>query len=342
MQSKGESTVTNPPPPPPPDGGYPPPSQGNYPPPPQGGYQPPPQGYPQGGYPPPPQGGYPPPPQGNYPPPPQGGGYPPPPQYGAPGGYPPPPQYGAPQGYPPVGGPGYGGNGGVDIGEGFSWAWNKFSKNAVPLIVATLIYGVVVIVIQGLEQLVSYLVAPSSSYDASDSGFSISYSSTGFAGLVVLILGSLVTIVAVGAISSAYLGGVLDIANGQQVEIGSFLKPRNVGSVVVASLIVGIVGSIGYALCIIPGLVVSIFTIFTTLFIVERGLAPIDGIKASIDVVKSNFGPVLLTWLLVAVITVVGALVCGVGLLVAVPVAVLFLVHTYRKLTNGQVAPLTP
>ncbi|MDT5130239.1 MAG: hypothetical protein QOH54_5883, partial [Mycobacterium sp.] len=32
----------------------------------------------------------------------------------------------------------------MNIGEAFTWAWNKFSKNAVPLIVATLIYGVIV------------------------------------------------------------------------------------------------------------------------------------------------------------------------------------------------------
>ena len=40
--------------------------------------------------------------------------------------------------------PGYGGYGGeqpYSIGEGFTWAWNKFSKNAGALIVATLVYG---------------------------------------------------------------------------------------------------------------------------------------------------------------------------------------------------------
>jgi uncharacterized membrane protein len=38
----------------------------------------------------------------------------------------------------------------------------------------------------------------------------------------------------------------------------------------------------------------------------------------------------------------VGALLCGVGLIVAVPVAALFQVHTYRKLLGGPIAPLTP
>ena len=43
-----------------------------------------------------------------------------------------------------------------------------------------------------------------------------------------------------------------------------------------------------------------------------------------------------------AVILLVGVAVCFVGLIVAAPVAALFLVYTYRELTGGQVAPLTP
>ena len=79
--------------------------------------------------------------------PPQSGGYaPPPPQSG---GYPPPPP---PGGYPPAG-PGYGGYGTqpqYDVGDGFSWAWNKFTKNAGPLIIATLVYALVELVVVGI------------------------------------------------------------------------------------------------------------------------------------------------------------------------------------------------
>jgi uncharacterized membrane protein len=340
--------VTNPPtpPPPPPGGNYPPPPGGYPPPPPGGGYPPPPppQG-PPGGYPPPqgPPGGYPPPPPGGGYPPPQGGypspqgGYPPPPQ----GGYPPPPQ----AGYPPPGGPGFGGTSEFNVGEAFTWAWNKFSKNAVPLIVATLIYGVIVGVLYGIVYGVAMVLAPDpvSYYDSSGSGFSYSYSAGfGAASIAVLAVGGLVLFVVIGAIQSAYLGALLEIANGQPVEIGSFFKPRNVGSVVLGAVIVGVLTSIGYFLCVLPGLVVAIFTIFTTILIVDRNLSPIDAIKASIDIVKANFVQVLLAWLIIGVIATVGAIVCGIGLIVALPVAALFLVYTYRKLGGGQLAPLTP
>jgi uncharacterized membrane protein len=51
---------------------------------------------------------------------------------------------------------------------------------------------------------------------------------------------------------------------------------------------------------------------------------------------------VILALLVIYAIVAVGALVCGIGLIVALPVAGLFLVYTYRKLTGGHVAPLTP
>jgi uncharacterized membrane protein len=90
------------------------------------------------------------------------------------------------------------------------------------------------------------------------------------------------------------------------------------------------------------GIVVAIFTLFATVAIVDRSLSPIDGIKASIDITKSNFVQVLLTWLLVGVIVLIGAIACGVGLLVALPVASLYLVYAYRSLTGGQIAALNP
>ena len=43
----------------------------------------------------------------------------------------------------------------------------------------------------------------------------------------------------------------------------------------------------------------------------------------------------------VDLVVVVGAILCGVGLLVAVPVASLILVYTYRVLNGASVAPAT-
>ena len=50
-------------------------------------------------------------------------------------------------------------------------------------------------------------------------------------------------------------------------------------------------------------------------------------------------GKVLLAWLLSLALLAVGALLCGVGLLLTAPLAYLFVVYTYRTLSGGSVAP---
>jgi uncharacterized membrane protein len=157
----------------------------------------------------------------------------------------------------------------------------------------------------------------------------------------VVILGTMVQIIVKGAIASAGYAGLLDIANGQPVTIGSFFRPRNIVAVVIAGLVVDLVTIVGLLACILPGLAFMVFAWFTTVAIVDRNLSPIDGIRASIDIVKANFGSVLLAVLTFLALLIVGVLFCGVGLLVTAPVAYLFLVYTYRRLSGGSVAPAT-
>ncbi|OBK78863.1 hypothetical protein A5650_09780 [Mycobacterium sp. 1164985.4] len=229
------------------------------------------------------------------------------------------------------------------MGDAFSWAWGKFTSNAAALIVPTLVYGVIVSLLQVLFGVLSAVVEPeSTSYSTDDDGFLFSFNISGPASLAVTIVGWLVLLVVGGIIQSAYYNGILGVANGEPVTIGSFFKPRNVGAVIIASVIVGLLTSIGFALCFIPGFIVAIFTMFTVIALLDRNLSPIDAIKTSFDIAKNNFGQVLVTFLVVVAVTLVGALLCGVGLLVALPLSALIEVYAYRKLSGGQVAELNP
>lgn len=339
----------------PPPGGYPPsgawPPPAGFPTPPGGGFPPPPPG---AGFPPPPPGvgypppgaGYPPPPPGaGYPPPPPGAGYPPPPPPG--GGFPPPPPgWGYPQSpgaYPPPGFPPHPGWGApaYSVGEAFNWAWNKFTKNAGPLIVASLAYFAVGAVIYILGRVLMSAVSPETLTAVSDGNDIIESTTRNFtAGSVVMtMLLSLVQAAVGGVIAAAFYSGLFDIADGRPISYGSFFRPRNVVPVILAALIVGVLTEVGLVLCIIPGLIVMFFTWFTSVAIIDRTLSPIDGIRASIDVVKAHVGQVLLAALVGFAITLVGFLACGIGLLVAGPVYSLFLVYTWRKLSGGTVVP---
>jgi uncharacterized membrane protein len=215
----------------------------------------------------------------------------------------------------------------------------------VPLIVSTLIYGAIVGVLYGIMYGLGFALAPESvsTYNSSDGGFEYSTdASLGIASLLVFIVGGIVLFLVVAAIQSAYIGGVLDIADGRPVTIGSFFKPRSIVNVIIATVLMGILTSIGYVLCVIPGLAVAILTFFAIIALIDRNLSAIDGLKTSYELVKANFVQVLLVWLSLAAIATVGALVCLVGLIVAIPVATLLQVYAWRRLSGGEVAALNP
>jgi len=325
------------PPPPPPGYGPPPgPPPGYGPPPgPPPGYGPPP-GPPPGYGPPPPGYGAPPPPPPGYGPPPPGYG-PPPPGYG-----PPQPGYGPPPGYPPQHGQPF------DISEAFGWAWNKFKHNTVPLIVATLLFGLIGLVVHGLVFVLMGGANATSTDIQGDYGASFA-AGLGPTGTLVL---SIVSFVFGIFVQAAFLSGALDLADGRPVGIGSFFKPRNFGNVILAGALLSVISAALDLLSLAPSFVFAVlslvaififtfFALFTIAFATDRALPPIDALRASFATVRANVGSTLMSFVVQFLLVLVGALLCGVGLLVTFPLALLIQVFTYRRLAGGPIAPLT-
>ncbi len=346
--------------------GYPPPPGYSSP----GGYGTPPPGYGTPGYgsPPTPSPGYGTPGYGSPPTPPPGYGTPgygapgaspgygtpgygsqaaPPPGYGTPGyGSPPtpPPGYGTPgygspaAGYPPQ--PGYGGppNQDFSVGDAFKWAWDKFSKNAVALIVSYLIYRVALGSLNLISRLVTGGLDQASHTSTTHGGETTSGApALAIAAAVIGLILALVSFALEAYAFAALITGCLDIADGRPVTIGSFFRPRNFGPAILAALLVGILATVGLILLIIPGLVFLFFASLTTYFVVDRSLGPVDALKASIATVRSNSGAVMMALLVTIGTTIAGIAACCVGLIVAVPLNTLIWTYTYRKLSGGQV-----
>jgi uncharacterized membrane protein len=224
------------------------------------------------------------------------------------------------------------------VGEAFSWAWNKFTQNAMALVVSALVYGVLF----GIGYALSIVGGGIGGTTSTNTGYGSYTVSTGpsAVGLAVMALGYILTF-AVGIFAqAAFLSGCLDIADGRQVGIGSFFKPRNVGTVILAALLVGVLIGLGSVLCVLPGLVVGFFAMFTVPFAIDRSQGAIEALKSSFSTVSSNFGSSFLAWLVQAAAVFVGSLACGIGVVVGGPVGALVLIYAYRKLSGGQVVPL--
>lgn len=269
---------------------------------------PPPDGTGPGGPPPPPPG------SGGTPPPPPAGGAPPP------GSYPPPP--------PGSFGPGPEGAAQPTVSNAFNWGWKKFTENAGVIIVVVLIYLIALIVIQAIWYL--FLLGPVVN---DDDGVSLGVR------LLVTAIGTVLVWVVTTLIQANFSRGALTIARGEKPEIGQMFSGAQLGQLLVAALIIGVAAGIGSLLCYLPALIVLFYTQFTVFFIVDRNLEAVDAIKASAGLVNRHVGTLIGFFLASLLAYILGAIVCLVGLLVALPVVFLAQTFMYLRLQDREITP---
>ncbi|MBM7277878.1 hypothetical protein JTZ10_08925 [Gordonia rubripertincta] len=262
---------------------------------------------------------------------PQYGQAPPPPPPGA-------PQYGSAGAYP--GAPGAPGTK-VDVGEAFSWAFNKFKNNVGAMILPGLAVFLLAAVVLALA---IFGTAIFGTTETVDYGYGVTTETTtlGAGGIFFMILIYVVLFLGMLYIQASITSGAVRVANGEPVTAASFLTPIRFGAVVGTAILVGIATGIGYVLCIIPGLIAMFFLMFSVVATIDKGLSPIDAMKTSFELTKSKVGDSLIALLVTYAINLVGALVCYVGLIVSAPVAQLFLVHCWRRLNGAPIAPADP
>lgn len=154
-------------------------------------------------------------------------------------------------------------------------------------------------------------------------------------GLGLSFLGGLVSLVVGVFIQAVYIRGGLDLVDGHELDAGRLLRTDDLVPLLVTSLLVGLGITVGLILCVLPGIVFAFLSAFSLHYVVDEGLAPVDAIRASIDLVRADLGNALLLWFVTLVVAIAGVLLCGVGVFVSAPVAFLATVHGYRQLRGG-------
>jgi hypothetical protein len=109
-----------------------------------------------------------------------------------------------------------------------------------------------------------------------------------------------------------------------------------------AVLLSSIVVSIGFMLCFIPGLLVMAL-VPTAAYLVATGEKDgINAIRRAFDALKANLMGAFFCALVLGIIGSVGAILCGVGMLLTLPITFIGMYHMAKQLTdNGAVAAIT-
>jgi len=129
--------------------------------------------------------------------------------------------------------------------------------------------------------------------------------------------------------------GATRVADGLDFSLGQLFEGYNKMQVVYASIFIALATGIATVFCFLPGILIAFLTSYTLFFIVDQELEAAEAIQESVRLVWHNFGHALLYFILAAIVLFIGALLFGIGLLVAGPVALLGFAYTYRRL-QGQ------
>lgn len=283
------------------------------------------------------------PPPGDTPP-------PPPPPPGPPGGYaaPSPPPPGGPGGYgaapPPPPAPPLG-SGGYSPTDAFSYGWAKFKKKPGELLVPVLIVFVVVIV---LEIIVQFILRATllATHDCTTTVFNTTVHTQCGPGFLVNLLGAalggLVVSLFVQALGAGLFKIALDVTDGRPVSASEVWAWVTNGRVLGAALIIAVATFIGTLLCYLPGIIVAFLLNWTMFYVVDKDMDAVGACKASITFATSHLGDTVVFYLLGIVAFIIGAILCGVGLLVAAPVVLIGAAYTFRRLNAEPVTPVAP
>lgn len=227
---------------------------------------------------------------------------------------PPPPPPASPP--PPSGGtPISGGAAPFSVGDAISYGWNAYWKNVGPMILIVLAIWVVNVVF-------NLIALPFDSFFLKS-----------LIQMVGLIIGLLL---AMGLIRAT-----LALTRGETPEVSMLFETDNFGPYLIAAIIFGIGVSIGLIFCIIPGVIIATFYGFYGFVIVDKGeQSPIEALKRSQQMVSGHFGAVLGLAVVLLLINIVGALLCGIGLLFTAGITAIAWAYAYRALAGEPVAPV--
>src|SRR6478609_1545192 len=246
---------------------------------------------------------------------------------------------------PPGGGtPATSGNQPADAPSAIKYGWEKFLQHWQAVVVA-LIVGFVIIVVLGV---IGYLIQSAlTSTDAchvrsTSNGlrFSGGCGDNGpgfFTYLFASALFQFLVFLGISVLQLFVIRATLMIMRGEPLDPSKVMSTDRLGNYMLGAIIVGVLTFIGFVLCILPGIAVGIFVLFWGYFLVDKDMSPIEAITASFNLVKDNFGTVIVFWLLTIVATIVGAIICGVGLIVAIPVMVIATGYMYKRLQGEPV-----
>ncbi len=113
-----------------------------------------------------------------------------------------------------------------------------------------------------------------------------------------------------------------------------FSQHRHILHYLFGSILYGLIVAVGLVLFIVPGIIFAVRMQLWPYAMVDKHIGPVASLKASWRMTKGHVINLFLFNVLVVLVTILGAILLGLGLLVATPVTMLATAWVYRKLAS--------
>jgi uncharacterized membrane protein len=132
---------------------------------------------------------------------------------------------------------------------------------------------------------------------------------------------------------------VLKVTRGERPEVGDLFITEHYGAFLLASLLFYVMFAVGLVFLIVPGIAVAVIFGFYGFAVIDRGDGITEALNCSVEITKGHRWTILVLGLAAFGINLLGALLCGVGLLVTYPVTMIAWAYAYKTLSGEPVAP---
>jgi len=196
--------------------------------------------------------------------------------------------------------------------------------------------SLIILAVAGVTYVIAMFIAAALGLGAGLAASASRTSATAAVSLPMMLVGYMLAMVLIIAVSYALFAGYLDVAvrriGGQKTAINDlFVGFKKVGPLITAGLVIGLCSTIGMYLCVIPGLYLAAAWSLTPLLILRQNLAPFDAMKKSMSLINSS-SPVMMVLLLfvASICAELGAIACGIGMLFTFAIYPLTIGFVYR------------
>lgn len=158
--------------------------------------------------------------------------------------------------------------------------------------------------------------------------------------LLIAIVGGVSAGLLTGPMMVGYMRMIKREDEGTKAEIADVFKGfDDFVPALLAVLVSSIIVCIGFMLCVIPGLLIMAL-VPTAAYLVAVGEKDgINAIKRAFDAIKSNLMGSFLCALVLGIIGSLGSFLCGIGIVITLPIAFIGMYHMAKQLTDGGAVP---